>query len=256
MSKNKKNKSSNSKEEQNFYEKMKTDKRYNAKVQFIAYGAFILLLIIFLNINNNTTSNNTITPELDNDNKEVVEEVSLLELINNNYEYDVNVLVNKNKTETINHRYYGKSYKDNTIINKEINGTTNMYYQVDNYYYIKNENNEFGLIENNIIYDLINSKYIELPDVLKLIDKANLDHVVDSSNNDKESVYNLLVRDIVISNKSDDIVTIKVVEGDSKLSINIDYTNLMKVLDNSIEKCEISYVYTNIDKVEEFKIME
>ena len=178
---------------------MKTDKRYNAKVQFIAYGAFILLLIIFLNINNTTTTiNNTITPELDKEKEEVVEEVSLLELINNNYEYDVNVLVNKNKTETINHRYYGKSYKDNTIINKEVNGTTNMYYQVDNYYYIKNENNEFGLIENNIIYDLINSKYIELPDVLKLIDKANLDHVVDSSNNDKESSINIVSESVIL----------------------------------------------------------
>ena len=37
----------------------------------------------------------------------------------------------------------------------------------------------------------------------------------------------LLVRDIVISNKSDDIITINLIEDEDKLSIDIDYTNLL-----------------------------
>ena len=121
--------------------------------------------------------------------------------------------------------------------------------------YIKNDNDEFGLIQSSVIYDLIDSKYLELDGVLEIINKASLDHVVDSSNQAKVSVYNLLVRDLVISNKSDDLVIIRVVEDGGQLHINIDYTNLLKSLGDDILECEVDYVYTNINDVEEFNIM-
>ena len=52
------------------------------------------------------------------------------------------------------------------------------------------------------------------------------------------------------------MVTIKVVENEGKLSINIDYTNLIKLSSDNIDRCEISYVYTNIDEVEKFNIID
>lgn len=241
-----------------FYQKMKTDKKYNAKVQIIAYSLFIILIIIFLNFNNINTTNSSINNIIDDITSAPTqdqEEQSLLKQINNNYEYDINITLIKNE-ELIEQHYFGKSFNKNIEINKEFYNETNKYYEIDGYYYIKNENNEFGLIQSNIIYDLVDEKYIELSDIIKLIDKASLEHVVDSSVDDKTSIYNLLVRDLVISNKSNDVITIKVTESPKELTINIDYTNLMKVLDSTIQKCEIEYKYTSINKVEEFTIME
>ena len=50
MSKNKKERNIKDNDNNGFYEKMKNDKKYNAKVQFIGYGVFILLIVVFLNI--------------------------------------------------------------------------------------------------------------------------------------------------------------------------------------------------------------
>lgn len=262
MSKNKKSNKVKENHEDSFFDKMKNDKKYSAKVQIVGWGVFVLLVIIFLNINSVSTTGNSVNSNTvsnmvdDSGEEEVQEEVTILKRISNNYVYDVNVSVTKSDNEVINQYYYGKSYDNNIEINKKVNDTLSKYYEVDGYYYIKNENNEFGLIQSNMIYDLIEGKYIELDDVLKLINKASLDHVINSSNDDKESVYNLLVRDVVISNKSEDVVTINVIEGTDKLSISIDYTNLMKVFDDTIQECKISYEYTNVGSVEEFSVME
>lgn len=242
-----------------FYEKMKTDKRYNAKVQFIGYGVFILLIIIFLNVNGVSNGNisNTINDSVINninDNEEVQEDNnSLLEIIDNNYSYDINISCMKGEEE-FNYRYYGKSYDKNIEINKEIDSVVSTYYEVDGYYYGLNENGEYGLLKSDVIYDLVDYKYIELDEVISLIRKANLNHVLNSSNGNKEEVYNLLVRDLVISNKSDDVIVINVIEEDGKLSIDIDYSNLLKVFDSSISSCKVSYVYTDIGSVLEFNM--
>ena len=261
MSKNKNGKTNKEKEQLTFFEKMRTDKKYSAKIQFLGYGLFILLIIVYLNIENagNNMISNTVDSNNNLDNKELVEEekeeVSLLNKLNNNYEYDVNVKVVKEENKEIKYRYYGKSYDTNMIINKESVNGNNVYYNIDDYYYIKNDKNEYGLIQREQIYDLVDGKYIEVKDILKLLEKASLDHVVDSSDGAKESLYNLLVRDVVISNKTDDVVVIKLVENAGKITINIDYTNLIKVFDEMVQKCEIEYVYTNIGSVEEFSIM-
>ena len=258
MKKDKKVNSVDNNERINFFEKIRTDKKYSAKVQLLGYGLLIFLVILFLNINSmgNSSYNSVIDNEVDDNEVLEVENLSLLEKISNNYEYDINInLVNKDKEE-VKHHYYGKSYEDNLIINKEFNNTKSIYYNVDGYYYINNENNEYGLIKDELVYDLIDGEYIELDEVLKLIKKASLDHVEDSTSGAKESVYNLLVRDLVISNKSEDLIVIRVKEENEKLSINIDYTNLMKIIKEDVDKCVVEYIYTNIDKVEKFEIMD
>ena len=254
------NKKVKSDDKVNFYEKMKKDKRYSAKVQFIGYGIFILLIIIFLNVTNMRSNvENTVDDILDNQvtiqNSNSEEEVSLLGKLNNNYQYDINISLVKNDEE-FKYHYYGKSYDSNIDINREFDGVLKNYYKVDDYYYIKNESNEYELVSSNVIYDLVDGKYIEVGDLLSLINKASLNHVLNSSTGNKEEVYNLLVRDLVISNKSDDYITINVIEEEDKLLIEVDYTSLLKVFDNSISSCKISYVYTNIGNVEEFNVME
>ena len=50
-------------------------------------------------------------------------------------------------------------------------------------------------------------------------------------------------------------VPINVVIENNMVSINIDYTNLLKIVDSNIVSCVVNYKYENIGKVEEFTII-
>lgn len=251
---NKKNKKEENQE--NFFYKYKNDKKYKAKVELTGYVVFILLIILFVNIaslGNNTPSSNHLINKIPSNGNNTTTEVEkhLLETITNNYQYDINVNITKITEENILYRYHGKSYKNTLEINKEFNNTTTNYYKVDNYYYQKN-GEEYTIIPKEEIYDLISNDYIELDNLLEYLEEASLDHVTNYSNGKREYVYNLYIRDIVISNKTDEIVTINIIEENNTLNISVDYFNLIKETDNTIKECKVTYLFSNINKIEEF----
>ena len=237
-------------EKENFFKKMKEDKKYNAKVQLIGYGVFILIIVVFLNVGSMVGGNST--GVLEND---IIEEVNIIDEIDNNYEYNINISLSKGEELVNNYRYYGKRYNGNKEINKEVGEVVSSYYKVNDYYYVMN-GEELSFVEKNIIYDLVDSKYVELDDVMVMIDKASLDHVVDDSLGNNESVYNLYVKDMVISVKNDDIISFNVKEVDDKLLIDVDYTNLIKLFDESVTSFKVSYEYFNVGDVEEFSVIK
>ena len=237
-------------EKENFFKRMKEDKKYNAKVQLIGYGVFILIIVVFLNVGSLVGSNST--GVLEND---IIEEVNIIDEIDNNYEYNVNVSLVKGEDLISNYHYYGKRANDNQEINKEVGEVVSSYYKVNDYYYVMNEE-ELSFVDSNVIYDLVDSKYVELDDVLEMINKASLDHVVDNSDGSNESVYNLYVKDMVISVKNDDVISFNVKEVDNKLLIDVDYTNLIKVFDESVTSFKVSYEYFNVGDVEEFSVIK
>jgi hypothetical protein len=237
-------------EKENFFKKMKEDKKYNAKVQLIGYGVFILIIVVFLNVGSMVGGNST--GVLEND---IIEEVNIIDEIDNNYEYNINISLSKGEELVNNYRYYGKRYNGNKEINKEVGEVVSSYYKVNNYYYVMN-GEELSFVDLNVIYDLVDSKYVELDDVMGMIDKASLDHVVDDSLGNNESVYNLYVKDMVISVKNDDVISFNVEEVDDKLLIDVDYTNLIKVFDESVTSFKVSYEYFNVGDVEEFSVIK
>ena len=248
-------------ENQSFFDKYKTDKKYKAKVQLIGYGIFILILIAYLNISNmNATSHGNITTlknEINNKETSATTEdkqIDLLEKINNNYEYTINttIITNEEEKEV---KYSGRSAKNNMEITKEINTTTINYYKVDSRYY-KKDNDTYELAREEDIYDVVGKEYIELNDVKEYIDKSSLDHVTEYSTGKKEYVYHLKVKEIIKSYQGQDEVEIKIIEENNILTIIIDYTNLMKLFSEELKECMIEYTYQNIDSVEEFTIIE
>ena len=262
----KKNEKDNEKENLTFIDKVKTDKKYSAKVQLIGYGVLIMALVLYLNISSMGSSSNmgnTIIPDI-NQNSAVeenasVDKTSLLEqLSNNNYNYDVRVEVerkidnnDKDNTEDIGSHYYGSVYKNTILINREANGGKELYYKIDDNYYSK-LNDDMKLIDEDDVYSLINGEYIEISSILKLIDKASLDHVTDYSSGKKEYVYHLKVRDIIVSYKMEDVIEIEIEEENGILKIEIDYSNLLKVVNEDIVECELEATINEIGKVEEF----
>lgn len=255
--------SSSVEENRSFLEKMKSDKKYNAKVQLIVYGVFIVILIIYVNISSmggsvskgNSLLNNFI--ENDKFQNTTKDQKSLLEQVEDNFCFDVVVEIkkkNEEKDEDHKIRFVGKSYNNTQEISKESGNDNFYYYKLDERYYNKDE--EISLIAEDVVYDLIDGEYIEINSILKLLDKASLDHVTDYSSGKKEYVYHLKVRDIIVSYQDDELIEIKAQEENNTLTINVDYTKLLKVVDDSILECQLDAVITEIGEVEEFFVFD
>lgn len=266
-----KSKDSNSVEKkESFLEKMKSDKKYNAKVQLVGYGVFLVALVIYLNISSIGSSVPSGNIIFGNDNggssegeNALKEDANLLENLDDNYSYDIVISVDKKSmnTETLEEvevnnsiRYFGKSYGNKLEINKTVTEVTDLYYKVDDNYY-SNVNNITSLVKEAQVYNIINSEYIELADILKLLEKASLDHITEYSNGKKESVYHLLVTDLIVEYKDSDVIEINVVEENNVLKIGIDYSNLFSVIDESIGSCEVDVTITDIGKIEDFEVV-
>lgn len=261
----KKNDSESNNENLSFFEKVRTDKKYSAKVQLIGYGALILLLIVYTNIASlgNSVPTNTIVNEeesdylIDNEN----DDSNLLERINDNYQFDIVVeygVKNDNIDESDNFskiRYIGKSYDNKLEITREdINGNS-MYYKVDDRYYLM-ENDEMSLIEDDSIFNIIDAEYVEIDSILNLISDADLDYVTDYSSGKKEYLYHLKVSDIIVSYKLDDVIEFKIEEENEELKIKVDYSNLVKVLEKNVEICNLEVTISSIGAVEKFLILD
>lgn len=251
-------------QEQSFFKRMKNDSKYKAKVELTGYAIFIIVLIIFLNIFNtggnydysygNNTNNKVSTDNTDKNN-DVEEGTSLFDDINNNYSYDVLVDLaikdDTGNTNSYNVNYNGKCYKDNLIINKSYNGETHEYYKFGSEYYIKADDN-YSIVKNSDIYDLLDGKYIELSGIKEYINKASLDHFTNYSSGRKEYVYNLKIDSVILGSKETDTIPIKVTSENFKVVVDVDYTKLLTNVNNKYVKCHVVYTYNDINKIEEF----
>lgn len=239
-----------------FLYKYKNDKKYNSAVKLTGYVIFVLTVVLMINLSslNNSYSNGNFTKPIPN-NEEVVENTKLIETIKNNYRYDITIDITKNTDEVIKYHYYGKSYEDTTEMYKDLNESTFIFYKVGESYYTPT-NDGYQKIETKQVYDNNNPKYVELTGLLNYLKEASLDHFTNYSSGKKEYIYHLYLKDIILSNKTNDYITIKAIEENEVLSINVDYTNLIVNQDNSIKNYTINYVFNDINKVEEFSIYE
>ncbi len=239
--------------EESFFYKFKNDSKYNAKVQLIVYAAFILFVVIYLNISGlkGNYDYNSVSKTIAGNKK--VESTSLLDTISNNYNYVVTIGIKKGE-ESINLEYSGKSYGENMVINrKDASNTT--FYKVGDEYYSKEEDS-FKYIDVETVYEMLSYKYVEIEKVKELIKKAELDHMDNVSSGEVNYKYTLPVKDVVKSYNGSDTIIIDVNVLNSVLTINIDYTNLFKEIYKDYSECNIKYVYTDIDKVEEFIVID
>lgn len=255
---------------QSFFERYKSDKKFSAKVQLCGYGVFLLVLIIFLNVssmNGGTTGNNTIGNTVGsgilNEENASLDDTSLLEKLSNNYNYDIDIDyvkksmdITNNKEIEIEHsiRYSGKSYNNKLEINKVKDNNTYLYYKLDNNYYSMIDNITSN-VKDNEVYDVISSKYIEIDKLLELINESSLDHITNFSNGKKEYVYHYKVLSVNSNNQNSDVVEINIIEEENILEIDIDYTNLVKEIDNTIVELELEATISNVGLVEDFEVI-
>lgn len=265
-----------SNKKESFFDKVKGDKKYKAKVELIGYGIFIVVLVLGLNISslgdnsNRSDLGNVIDKGSLNEREEEntsMDEESLLKKLSDNYSYEVLVNITKksmnietNEEVDVESKisYKGKSYGKTKEINYINGNDKSIYYKVDDSYYSR-QDNITSLVKDTQVYDVIEGKYIEVDSIKEMINKASLDHVTNFSDGRKEMVYHMLVKDFIVSHHSnisvDEKIEISVIEEGEVLSIIVDYSNAYPYIDESISSCKVDVKVKDIGNVEEFDVV-
>lgn len=197
------------------------DKRERAKIELILYAIFFIGVIIFVRVGNNISNNNINT----SDNL-------FISQINDNYSYDIKININDN-----NYEYIGKVLGYNSTIEKKDSNTDEYFYKKNDKYYKLDQDNGYILSNKNDIYDVINYDYMDI---------NNIKEYIKTSNNDN-GIYKVKISDIILNSSSSDYITIKI--DNINNTIEIDYTNLLKINDNNITKAIVIITYSDINKI-------
>ena len=197
------------------------DKRERAKIELILYAIFFIGVIIFVRVGNNISNNNINT----SDNL-------FISQINDNYSYDIKININDN-----NYEYIGKVLGYNSTIEKKENNTDKYFYKKNDKYYKLDQDNGYVLSNKNDIYNIINYDYMDI---------NNIKEYIKISNNDN-GIYKVKISDIILNSSSSDYITIKL--DNINNTIEIDYTNLLRINDNNITKAIVNITYSDINKI-------
>lgn len=197
------------------------DKRERAKIELILYAIFFIGVIIFVRVGNNISNNNIST----SDNL-------FISQINDNYSYDIKININDN-----NYEYIGKVLGYNSTIEKKDSNTDEYFYKKNDKYYKLDQDNGYILSNKNDIYDVINYDYMDI---------NNIKEYIKTSNNDN-GIYKVKISDIILNSSSSDYITIKI--DNINNTIEIDYTNLLRINDNNITNAIVTITYSNINKL-------
>lgn len=197
------------------------DKRERAKIELILYAIFFIGVIIFVRVGNNISNNNINT----SDNL-------FISQINDNYSYDIKININDN-----NYEYIGKVLGYNSTIEKKDSNTDEYFYKKNDKYYKLDQDNGYILSNKNDIYDVINYDYMDI---------NNIKEYIKISNNDN-GIYKVKISDIILNSSSSDYITIKI--DNINNTIEIDYTNLLRINDNNITNAIVTITYSNINKL-------
>lgn len=197
------------------------DKRERAKIELILYAIFFIGVIIFVRVGNNISNNNINT----SDNL-------FISQINDNYSYDIKININDN-----NYEYIGKVLGYNSTIEKKENNKDEYFYKKNDKYYKLDQDNGYVLSNENDIYNIISYDYMDI---------NNIKEYIKISNNDN-GIYKVKISDIILNSSSSDYITIKL--DNINNTIEIDYTNLLRINDNNITKAIVTITYSNINKL-------
>lgn len=197
------------------------DKRERAKIELMLYAIFFIGVIIFVRVGNNISNNNINT----SDNL-------FISQINDNYSYDIKININDN-----NYEYIGKVLGYNSTIEKKDSNTDEYFYKKNDKYYKLDQDNGYVLSNKNDIYNVINYDYMDINNIKEYIKFSTRE----------DNIYKVKISDIILNSSSSDYITIKI--DNINNTIEIDYTNLLRINDNNITKAIINITYSDINKI-------
>ena len=202
-----------------FIDKYKNDKKFRATIKLSLYLIFVVLVTIYAI----SISASGIYQTEDNPTEEITEENNITEdiiKIPDIYTSKININVNN----TTKYTYLINHYNDTEEIMKEVGDITTKYKKENNIYFV-NVNGNYLKTTSNEVFDLIDYNYLDLHNI-------NL-YLSNAINNNQE--YLVYLKDIILNNQTDDYFVILI----NNKHISIDYTPLMKEINNKIITCQV-----------------
>lgn len=208
------------KEEKKTFKEKCQDKKYQAKVKLSGYGIFVLIVVLMLSVGGGNVPEDNYNNLEDNPSNNVTEEENKKIEFNkpdvNNYTYETTISTKKD--DIIKEYYYhGKVLDAYEEVVKEVEKNFNTYRIKDNKYYLYN-NDKYVLTTEKEVYDILDYNYLNIDNINNYL---SLSKVVDNK-------YQVYLKDIILDNTSEDYITINM----ENMKLNIDYTNLINVLEN------------------------
>lgn len=274
------------KEKTTLKEKWK-DPKYKAAIKLALYGILIIGVILYLNISRAFSSPSGLNDNQNIANEEENKDL-LAKIDDQNYEYNINITISHNPNNIDNDTQSSNSntMEDQTIITDETTTNENasadesntqepnpddtiITYQgkrnqniitviknnIDEYYinddtYYKKINEKYELTNENDLFDTIESRYLNLDNIKEYIKKGQVEH----NTNDGTSILTIIqvpINTIIPSHQGLEEISIEILEEESKLTLTLNYTELMKLDDETITNYEVKIEYTNIGNIEE-----
>lgn len=202
------------------------DKRGRAKIELSLYLIFFLIVLVFARVSSSSINNN-----INNNNKNNTSN-SFINEIKDNYEENISVNINENI-----YTYHIVRLGNNTKIERKDNDNENFYYIMNDKYYELDSSGNYILTTKEEVYPYLNYNYLNIDNIKNFI----------SSGTKEDNNYKVKVSDIILNSTSNDDIIITINEDDK--SMNINYTNLLKIDDSSISTASVTMIFTNIDKI-------
>lgn len=200
------------------------DKKGRAKIELTVYLIFFIGVIVFARVSssniNNSINNKTITNN------------SFINEINDNYEDNITITINENI-----YTYHILRLGNNTKIERKDSDSENFYYVMNDKYYELDSNGNYILTTKEEVYNYLNYNYLNIDNIKNFI----------SNGTKEDNNYRVKISDIILNSTSSEDIIITINENDK--SMNIDYTNLLKIDDPSINAASVNMVFTKIDKI-------
>ena len=199
------------------------DKRGRAKIELSAYLIFFLIVVVFARVSSSTVKKSNINQD---------NSISFINEINDNYEYNMNITINND-----NYNYKVKVLGNNSSIVYTSNDDIKMYYTMNNKYYELDDNGNYILTTPLEIYPFINYNYLNISNIKNFIKYSIKEN----------NTYKIKVSEIILNNNSNDEIIINVDEENK--SIDIDYTNILKIDNNDIDNANVKITFSNINSI-------
>lgn len=211
----------------NFIEKWKQDSKFKAKVQLGLYLIFIVFVsIIAISGYPDTPTNTTNINNNDNDNN-INETTNITIDIPEKYSYTKKIIINQKE-----YQYTGTKNTQKETITKLVDDTTTNYIYENNNYY-KNESETYILTTKEDVYDIVGYNYLQLNTINQYL----------AASTKEDEKYIVYLKDIILGNDSEEYITITKNEN----KINVNYTSLMKIFDETIENYTFEVIIEEIE---------
>ena len=200
------------------------DKKGRAKIKLCLYLIFFVGVVIFARV---LSYQNSKLPHNDNVNNN-----SFIYTLKDNYEYDINIEKDNNK-----YNYHGRKLGLNESIKVKDDNKEEYYYVMNNKYYSLDNKGNYILSTSEEVYPYINYKFMDINFIKELIENSIKE----------ENIYKVKLSTLVLNNTSDNYITIEINEDTNTITIN--YTELFKIDDSSINKVLVTMTYSNINQI-------